>query len=81
MLTGIYYLTIGVLVVIIKLTNKGGYDMSQMHSSTASIEAMLDRGGYSSEDIKQALADLDAMKNSISEYTYKNLKALLQAKL
>jgi len=55
--------------------------MSQMHSSTASIEAMLDRGGYSSEDIKQALADLDAMKNSISEYTYKNLKALLQAKL
>lgn len=55
--------------------------MSQMHSSTAGIEAMLERGEYSSGDIKQALADLDAMKDNIPEYTYKNLKALLQAKL
>ncbi len=54
--------------------------MSQMHSSTASILAMLD-GRYTKEDIYQALADLEAMKNNISDNTYKSIKALLQAKL
>ena len=44
--------------------------MSQMHYSTDT-----------EEDIKQALADLEAMKVNISEYTYKNIKALLEAKL
>ena len=55
--------------------------MSQMHSSVASIMAMLDRGKYSKSDIEQALADLEAMKKSINKYTYENTKALLEAKL
>jgi hypothetical protein len=54
--------------------------MSQMHYSTDSILAMLE-GKYSEEDIKQALADLEAMKVNNTEYTYKNIKALLEAKL
>ena len=61
-------------------SSKGGIPMSQMHYSTDSILAMLE-GKYSKEDIKQALADLEAMKENISEYTYKNIKALLEAKL
>lgn len=55
--------------------------MSQMHYSIASIMAMLDAGKYSKADITQALADLKAMKNSISSYQYENIKALLEAKL
>lgn len=52
------------------------------YSSLASIEAMLE-GSYTSNDIKQALADLNAMyeRGSITEYQYKNMKALLDAKL
>lgn len=54
--------------------------MSQMHSSVESIMTMLERR-YTTEDIKQALADLEAMRGSIDEYRYKNVKALLKAKL
>lgn len=54
--------------------------MSQMHYSTASILAMLE-GKYSKEDIKQALADLEAMKKNIPEYTYQSIKALLEDKI
>lgn len=62
-------------------TIQGGLVMSQMHYSIASILAMLDNGKYSKHDITQALADLKAMKNSISSYQYENIKALLEAKL
>lgn len=55
--------------------------MSQMHSTVESIMQMLDRGRYTKEDIKQALADLNAMKENISEYIYKNVKKLLEDKL
>ena len=55
--------------------------MSQMHYSIASIMAMLDNGKYSKSDITQALADLEAIKDNISSYQYKNIKALLEAKL
>ena len=55
--------------------------MSQMHYSTASIMAMIDRGEYSRGDINQALADLEAMKNSISSNQYNSIKALLESKL
>ncbi len=51
------------------------------YSSVASIMAMLENGRYTREDIQQALNDLNAMKNNISEYQYKNVKALLEAKL
>lgn len=54
--------------------------MSQMHHTVESIMAMLERK-YTKEDIKQALADLEAMKNSIEEYKYKNVKKLLEDKL
>ena len=55
--------------------------MSQMHYSIESIMAMLERGKYTTSDIEQALADLEAMKTSISDYTYKNTKRLLEDKL
>ena len=55
--------------------------MSQMHRSVESIQAMLDRGRYSKADIQQALADLEAMRPNISDYTYRNMKALLEAEL
>ena len=55
--------------------------MSQMHYSVASIMAMLDRGEYSTSDINQALADLEAMKKNIPSSTYESVKALLKAKL
>ena len=42
---------------------------------------MLDRGNYTKSDVTQALADLEAMKENISSYQYKNVKALLEAKL
>lgn len=54
--------------------------MTQMHSSTDSILAMLERK-YSKEDIKQALADLEAMKKNIEEYKYNSIKKLLEDKL
>lgn len=54
--------------------------MSQMHYTTDSILAMLE-GKYSKEDVIQALADLEAMKKSIPEYAYINIKALLEGKL
>lgn len=52
------------------------------YSSLATIEALLE-GSYSSNEIKQALADLEAMykRGSINEYQYKNMKALLEDKL
>ena len=53
--------------------------MSQMHYTTDSILAMLE-GKYTKEDIIQALADLEAMKKNIPEYTYNNVKALLEDK-
>ena len=55
--------------------------MSQMHHSSESIQAMLDRGRYTKADIQQALADLEAMRPNISDYQYRNMKALLEAKL
>ncbi|MBQ9844023.1 MAG: hypothetical protein IJO31_07715 [Oscillospiraceae bacterium] len=55
--------------------------MSQRYSSVASIMAMLDSGRYSQSDITQALADLEAMKKSISSYQYESIKSLLEAKL
>ena len=55
--------------------------MSQMHSSIASIMSMLERENYTKDDVRQALADLDAMKKNIRNYQYKNIKALLEAKL
>ena len=58
---------------------KGGMSMSQMHYTTDSILAMLE-GKYTKEDIIQALADLEAMKKNIPEYTYNNIKALLEDK-
>jgi len=54
--------------------------MSQMHRSVESILAMLDQK-YTEQDIAQALADLEAMKENIKEYTYNNVKKLLQDKL
>lgn len=50
------------------------------YSSIASIDAMLE-GKYTNEDIQQALNDLNAMKDSIGEYQYKSMKALLESKL
>lgn len=52
------------------------------YSSIESINTMLRLGNYTSEDINQALADLEAMyeRKSINEYQYKNMKALLEAK-
>lgn len=41
---------------------------------------MLERK-YSKEDIKQALADLEAMKDNIKKNTYESVKKLLQDKL
>ncbi|MEG1809170.1 MAG: hypothetical protein RR244_04900 [Oscillospiraceae bacterium] len=58
-----------------------GNDMSQTYSSTESILAMLDKINYTKDDIKQGLADLDEMKNSISTYKYLNIKALIETKL
>lgn len=57
----------------------GGDTMSR-YSSIANIDAMLE-GKYTKEDIQQALNDLNAMKNSIGEYQYKSIKALLESKL
>lgn len=54
--------------------------MSQVYSSTDSILAMLN-GKYTKADITQALADLEAMRDNISDYKYENIKALLKAKL
>lgn len=51
-----------------------------MYSSVESILSMLD-GNYTEQNIKQALADLEAMKDNISENAYKQTKALLEAKL
>ncbi|MEG0751155.1 MAG: hypothetical protein RR998_06125 [Oscillospiraceae bacterium] len=42
---------------------------------------MLDKINYTKDDIKQGLADLDEMKNSISTYKYLNIKALIETKL
>lgn len=50
------------------------------YSSIANIDAILE-GKYTKEDIQQALNDLNAMKNSIGEYQYKSMKALLESKL
>lgn len=53
-----------------------------MYSSIESIMTMLDRGNYSKSDINQALSDLNIMYEAghISEYQYKNIKSLLEAK-
>lgn len=55
--------------------------MSQLHHSTESILAMLERGRYTRSDIMQALADLEAMRPHISDYVYKSIKKLLEDKL
>lgn len=55
--------------------------MSQLHSTLESIQVMLDRGRYTTADIQQALADLEAMRPNISDYQYRSMKALLEAKL
>ena len=55
--------------------------MSQMHRTLESIQTMLERGRYTTADIQQALADLEAMRPNISDYAYRNMKALLEAKL
>ena len=52
--------------------------MSQLHSTLESIQVMLDRGRYTTADIQQALADLEAMRPNISDYQY---RTLLEAKL
>ena len=54
--------------------------MSQMYFSVESILEMLDRK-HNIADIKQALADLEAMKKSIKTSTYESVKALLEDKL
>ena len=54
--------------------------MSQMYHSIDSILTMLDRK-HDITDIKQALADLEAMKGSIKKSTYEGVKALLEDKL
>ncbi len=53
-----------------------------MFSSIESIMTMLERGNYTRSDINQALSDLETMyrAGSISDYQYKNVKALLEAK-
>ena len=56
-------------------------NMSQLHSTLESIQVMLDRGRYTTADIQQALADLEAMRPNISDYQYRSMKALLEAKL
>ncbi len=55
--------------------------MSQRHRTVESILQMINSGYYNESDIYQALADLEAMKDNISNYTYKNVKALLESKL
>ena len=55
--------------------------MSQRHFSVDSIMAMLELGKYTRSDLIQALADLEAMKDNIGSYQYKNIKTLLEAKL
>ncbi len=55
--------------------------MSQLHSTLERIQVMLDRSRYTTADIQQALADLEAMRPNISDYQYRNMKALLEAKL
>ena len=56
-------------------------NMSQLHSTLERIQVMLDRSRYTTADIQQALADLEAMRPNISDYQYRNMKALLEAKL
>lgn len=53
-----------------------------MYSSIESIMAMFERENYTRPDINQALSDLETMcrAGSISDYQYKNVKALLEAK-
>jgi hypothetical protein len=56
--------------------------MSNTYSSIASILSMLEQK-HTRGDLIQALADLTAMfeDGHISEYQYKNIKSLLEAKL
>lgn len=56
--------------------------MSQIYSSIESIQVMLD-GYYTTNDIQQALADLEVirMRGAASESAYKNMKILLESKL
>ena len=56
-------------------------NMSELHSTLERIQVMLDRSRYTTADIQQALADLEAMRPNISDYQYRNMKALLEAKL
>jgi len=53
-----------------------------MYSSIEAINTMLQLGKYTSGDINQALADLEAMyeRGSINEYQFKNMKSLLESK-
>lgn len=55
--------------------------MSQSYSSSEGILEMLGRGDYTEEDLEEARADLDAMKENIRESTYENIKILLDDKL
>ena len=56
--------------------------MSNTYTSIASIMALLD-GKYTLSTLTQALADLSAMfeGKNISEYQYKNAKALIEDKI
>lgn len=54
--------------------------MSQRYSSVDSILAMLD-GNFTEADIITALADLEAMKKSITKNKYESVKKLLEDKL
>lgn len=54
--------------------------MSQTYTSVEGILAMLDKK-YTKGDIVQALADLEAMKKSISTNKYESMKKLLEDKL
>lgn len=52
--------------------------MSQMHRTVESIMAMIERKWYTESDIISALADLEAMKENISDNAYRNTKRLLE---
>jgi len=56
--------------------------MSNKYSSIASIMAMLE-ARHTLSDINQAISDLNAMyeDKNISEYQYRNIKALLEDKI
>lgn len=63
------------------MNNSGDAAEQVVRLSLEGTEVTLRLAGCAAKNICQALADFEAMKKSISEYQYKNTKALLEAKL